>query len=220
MRSAFKKKALLERKEWQEKYLRHLFPFFGVAKPVISLVEKEAFKLYPQKSEEQLHETVLALWKEQEREFHYVALDLLLKEKKLWSDKTFILIEKLIRDKSWWDSVDPLASCHLGAFLQKFPEKLSYMDKWIQDKDFWIQRSALIFQLKYKEKTDEKALFRYALTLGAEKEFFIRKAIGWALREHGKRYPQQVADFLKEHKNSLSALSVREAKKYLGNHYV
>lgn len=198
----------------QSAYLKELFPFFGLSHPLRREVQKPLFKL-PISSEKELIELVDALWEKKEREFHYVAQELLYHHRKLWSCDIFSLLERMIRSQSWWDTVDFIAANLLGTALQRFPEKISMMDTWIRDSFFWIRRSALLFQLKWKEKTDETRLFQYCTLTLAEKEFFIRKAIGWVLREYSKSRPEQVRHFVDAHQNVLSGLSFREATKYL-----
>ena len=162
---------------------------------------------------ENLQETLITLWKLPEREYTYAALDLAQKYRKKLTDLCFI--RYLIETRSWWDSVDFLAAHILGYVVLKTPSLLCDMDKWIEDSNFWIRRSAILCQLKWKEKTDEARLFSYCKKTAHESEFFIRKAIGWSLREYSKTSPQNVAAFIKENHSLLSPLSFREASKHL-----
>lgn len=196
-------------------YLKGLFSFVGLPKPLRDSLQKPLFQQHPVRSEEELEELILALWEMHEREFQYAALDLAQKYHKLISEKSFPLIETLIRTKSWWDSVDLLAGNSLGKLLQKHPHLQEKMETWIDDPDRWIRRSALLFQLKYKQRTNEERLFRFCKKRMGETEFFIRKAIGWVLREYSKTHPSSVRAFVEEHKTQLSGLSYREASKYL-----
>lgn len=147
-----------------------------------------------------------------EREFQNVALDMLERRvKKL--DKSYIgLFETLITTKPWWDTIDPIASKLIGSFMLKYPELIEdYPEKWIASGDMWLQRTAILFQLKYKAKTNVPLLFRYIDNCSESREFFIQKAIGWALREYAKTDAAAVRRFVQERR--LAPLSRREALK-------
>lgn len=195
-------------------YMKGHFPFFGLPAPFRRKIQKELFQQFPLSNEEELLAIVQGLWNKPERECQYAALDLLTKYKKLWNKEFLSHFENLLQEKSWWDSVDTLAPL-MGALLFQENSLKTQTEKWITHSNFWLRRSALIFQLRYREKTDWEKLFRYILLTCSEKEFFIRKAIGWALREYSKTAPQKVAVFLNTHRNQLSPLSVREASKYI-----
>lgn len=229
------------------KYMRNLFPYLGVTKEPRATHTKQLINTW-QGDFAQLAADVRTLWALPEREYQYVALDLLTKHhavlagvpktqkrgKRLRTDSAeeiraeevesgssaeaaLSLIEELIRSKSWWDTVDGLASTNLGGLLQQHPHLTDRMDEWNRDTDLWIRRSSLLFQLKYKSP-DEARLFRYVTNLREETDFFIRKAIGWSLRQHSKRSNETrkaVREFLHQQGDHLSTLSIREASKYL-----
>lgn len=197
----------------QAAYLKNHFPFFGLKAPERREIQKEIFKKYPLKTEKELIEVVFSLYQEKEREFHYAAIDLCHKYRKWVSQLDFI--EQLITTHSWWDSVDLIASNLLGFYLSQAPKELKMMDDWIGSKNLWKRRSALIFQLKWKEKTDCKRLFSYCLQCGHEREFFIEKAIGWALRELSKTFPQIVDTFIIENQQLFSPFTKKEACKLI-----
>jgi 3-methyladenine DNA glycosylase AlkD len=213
--SAFRAKANPEIAVRQHAYMKEHFPYHGIQKPLRAELQKKLFLQYPIRSEEALADATLKLWELPEREFQYAALDLWEKYRKLVSAESFSTIEHLIRTKSWWDTVDDLSGDILGSLLRKEPTLKKTMEQWIDDPDMWIRRSALLFQLKYKADTDEETLFRFCQKRMGEKEFFIRKAIGWVLREYAKTEPSRVAKFLQRHRSSLSGLSYREASKHL-----
>lgn len=196
----------------QSAYMRNLFPFFGITKPQRVLLEKPFFKTV---SAEKFSTTMTALWKRKEREFHYAAIELAKHHKKLWTPEALSLFESMIRTHSWWDSVDDIASNLIGALVKTHSELIPLMDQWILDSDFWIRRTALLYQLKWKKATDEKRLFAYCEKTLHEKEFFIRKAIGWVLREYSKTHPHSVQNFLSQYRHRMSNLSLREASKYI-----
>ncbi len=195
---------------WQAAYLLHQFPFLGVRTPILRKALRRFYKTHPFIDWRQDLET---LWNQPEREFHYAAIELALYHKKEWVEADIALFERMIRSNSWWDTVDTIAPHLMGPLLQRFPNLISHIDQWIESDHLWLRRSSIIFQLRYKEKTDEKRLFRTCQTLAHEKEFFIRKAIGWALREYGKREGEAVKRFVE--KTPLSPLSRREALKHL-----
>lgn len=195
-------------------YMRNLFPFLGIKKPERAQVQKLCFREYPLTTEKELVSALLTLWEKPEREYQMVALELAYHYRKLWTPSFITTVEKLIRTKSWWDTVDALASKMVGTLLLNYPELMGLMDDWIEDKDFWLRRSALIYQLSYKEKTDHKRLFRYCEKTLHEEEFFIRKAIGWALRQYARTEPDSVRSFIQKHKTVMSPLSYKEAGKH------
>jgi 3-methyladenine DNA glycosylase AlkD len=199
----------------QSDYLRNLFPFFGITKPQMRLLGKAWVKSIYLKNQKELKSMVRELWHKNEREFHYAAVELIKHNKKLHSVDFLESYEMMIRQQSWWDTVDDIASNLVGNHLKSYPELIKKMDLWIDDENFWIRRTALLFQLKYKDLTDEKRLFSYCQKRMREKEFFIRKAIGWSLREHSKTHPKSVKNFIHTHRDHLSPLSFKEASKYL-----
>ena len=124
------------------------------------------------------------------------------------------LFELMITNKSWWDTVDLIATNLVGAYFKLFPEQIiPVTKKWMNSDNMWLQRTCLIFQLKYKEEIDTDLLTDYILQLKDTKEFFINKAIGWILREYTRKNPEWVIDFV--NKYELSNLSKREALKLI-----
>jgi 3-methyladenine DNA glycosylase AlkD len=127
------------------------------------------------------------------------------------------LYKRLIVESGWWDVVDWVGAKLVGhAVRTQRSSAAPVMRKWIEDENLWIRRSAIICQLGHKDETDERMLFEFCLDRAGETDFFIRKAIGWALREHAKTNPDAVGSFLKKHAKKLSTLSVREAGKHIG----
>lgn len=149
------------------------------------------------------------------RELHYSAIDLLSKYTKEWPEDMLPLIEQLVLTHSWWDSVDHLEGNIIGPYLAKFPHlKEPVSVRWSHSDNFWLQRLSITFQLHYKKKTDFELLKRNILTLTDSKEFFVRKAIGWALRTYGRVAPDEVRAFVAA-TPQMSNLSRREAMKHL-----
>ncbi|CAM2788276.1 DNA alkylation repair protein [Paenibacillus sediminis] len=196
-------------------YMKNHFEFLGIRKPDLNAITKQFIKEHgiPTDLEQLLH-VVTKLWELPEREYQYVALELLGKKKKQLTKENITFLERLVISKSWWDTVDFIAPHIIGHLFSKYPEMIpSYTDKWIQSNNMWLQRSAILFQLKYKSKTDTEVLYRVIEACADSSQFFIRKAIGWALREYSKTDPTAVVNFVQTHQ--LSSLSEREALKVL-----
>lgn len=199
-----------------QKYMKDQFPFLGIKTPL----RKELMKQFYQQTgllKEAFHgDFILALWEKDDREYQYAALDYIGRTLKKLGKDDLPLMEKLITTKSWWDTVDMLAQHPVGTIAQAFPEVIpETIEEWAYRENMWLQRTAILFQLKYKEKTDEQLLYRYIKKNSGSKEFFIQKAIGWALREYSKTNPESVKQFIAE--NDLPKLSIREGSKYLIN---
>lgn len=155
-----------------------------------------------------------SLWAMPEREYQYVAVDLLRRQSKRLNGDHLTPLEELVQSKSWWDSVDGLAVT-IGSIVLREAELGRRMDALIASPNMWLRRVALLHQLEWKANTDEGRLFDYCRRCAEEKEFFIRKAIGWALRQYARTNPDAVRNFLSCHRELLSGLSFREASKHL-----
>jgi 3-methyladenine DNA glycosylase AlkD len=195
-------------------YMKNKFPFFGIKTPL----RKELFSVFLKKNGlpmlSELHTVISALWDLPEREYQYVAISLFDKFKKKYREEDILLAEKIITEKSWWDTVDGIAAWIAGDYFRKFPEKIKPVTRrWMDSENIWLQRSALLFQLRYKQHTDEDLLFSYIKELTSSTEFFIRKAIGWTLREYSKTNPHRVQQFTDV--TPMSGLSKREALKII-----
>lgn len=192
---------------WQTNYLRGQFPFLGVKVP---LLRKALRNLSPSKD---WRAEVKELWQEKEREFHHAAIFWAIAHRKKAVESDLSLYEQMVLENSWWDTVDTIAPHLIGALLHRFPHLLTRTEEWLTSKELWLKRSALIYPLYQRKAIDSERLFRYCRTLAHEKNFFIRKAIGWMLREHSKTQPEKVKKFIVE--TNLSPLSKREGMKYL-----
>lgn len=212
---SFSSNAQTQRAAAQAAYMKDKFAFFGIAKPERARLEKELFKNNPMITEKELIDVLALLWQRNEREFQYSACELALRYKKLWTPDILPTFEQMIRTKSWWDTVDDIAANMLGMLIFEYPALIPQMDIWITDENMWIRRSALLFQLRWKAHTNADRLFTYCKQTMHEKEFFIRKAIGWVLREYSKTNPDAVRQFIDTHRPHLSGLSIREGSKYI-----
>ena len=196
------------------KYMKNHFPFFGIKAPERREIQKEYFQQTGMLKKPFNEEYVLTLWDQPEREFQIIAVDYLVHFLKNLEKHHIQLMEMLITTKSWWDSVDTLAQKPVGTIVANHPELVGeVIENWAVSEDIWLRRSAIIFQLKYKDKTDEDLLYRYIKLNAGSKEFFIQKGIGWALREYSKTNPKSVRQFIQS--TSLAPLSIREGSKYL-----
>ncbi len=201
-----------------KQYMRDQFEFYGIKTPERRALAKEFLKESGLPPAELLQPVVKELWELPQREYQYFIVGLLRKimksrEPLLPSPQEMIeLFEYLITSKSWWDTVDGIAIWGVGEFFQKHPDFIKpCTDRWIKSGNIWLQRTAILFQLEYKDKTDETLLFNTIKQLTHSNEFFIQKAIGWGLREYSKTFPQRVIEFVQQ--NPMAPLSKREALK-------
>jgi len=192
------------------KYMKFKFVYYGIKKPLRAKLQKEILEELRKPDFETIKSFSLLAWEEPEREMQYFAMDLLNKSKKNLQKNDLEFIKFLIEHKSWWDTVDSLAAHLAGAYFKNYPNNKE-LNNWVTSENFWFRRSAIIHQLTYKKETNEQMLFKFCLLLREEKEFFIRKAIGWALRQYAYFAPENVVNFVKN--TDLSALSVKEALK-------
>lgn len=197
-----------------QKYMKDNFIFLGIKSPQRKLIDKEFFSMNGLPNYENLPDILRSLWQQPEREYQYFAIELLEKFIKK-ADKQFItILEELILQKSWWDSVDLLASHAVANYFRKYPEMIQNITaNWIESNNIWLQRTCIIFQLLYKKETDSALLFEYIRYCAASNEFFIQKAIGWALRQYARTNAEAVLQFVTE--TNLKPLSKREALKHL-----
>lgn len=197
-------------------YMRNQFPFLGIATParrqiVRSTVSDIGVPTSPLACAE-------ALWRMDEREYQYAACDLLTTKRVLagLASEDVPRLTALIVTKSWWDTVDVLAPSIVGAILRPTPDLVhAIASEWIDDDNFWLQRSAILLQLKYRAATNEQLLFSCILKRASSTEFFVRKAAGWALRQYAYTAPDHVHAFVESHRSELSALTIREALKHI-----
>ena len=195
-------------------YLLNQFDFYGIKTPLRRQLSKEFYKSHSIKDHNELSILIKECFAEPQRELHYFAIELLGHHKKLWCKKTLPLVEWMVTHHSWWDSVDSINSHAIGSFFLTFPEYLeAYTFKWNRSSDKWLQRMSILFQLLYKEKTNTTLLKEYIEHTQLEEDFFIRKAIGWALRSYANTDRKWVVQFVKAHPQ-LSNLSKREALKH------
>jgi len=196
-------------------YMKGHFPFLGIKSPLRKELERQFFNETRILKEPFNKELVVELWEKNEREYQYTALTYLEKLMNKLQKVDLPFMEWLITTKSWWDTVDAIAPKPVGEIAEKFPEVAAEtIDGWAIHDNMWLRRAAILFQLKYKQNTNEERLYQYIRQNAGSKEFFIQKAIGWALREYSKTNPTSVKKFING--QQLAPLSVREGSKYLG----
>jgi 3-methyladenine DNA glycosylase AlkD len=195
-------------------YLLNQFEFYGIKTPLRRILCKAFYTTHPIKDHDELALIVKECFEQPQRELHYFAIELLGHHKKLWSKKTLPLIEWMITHNSWWDSVDSTNTHVISKFFLAFPEFIDqYTYKWNRSDNKWLKRMSILFQLTYREKTSTTLLTEYIEHTQLEEDFFIRKAIGWALRAYAYTDTKWVVRFVKSHPQ-LSNLSKREALKH------
>ncbi|EAH4447175.1 TPA: DNA alkylation repair protein [Listeria innocua] len=196
-----------------EAYMKNQFPFLGIRaterkKLVADFLRENGMP-------DDLLELVVELFAEEERELQYAAIDLLSRYGKKQASEAIEIYEQLVTTKSWWDTVDALAGTVVSNHFKLYPDLIPiYNEAWINGDNIWLARTAILFQLKYKEETNAELLFANCEKWLGSKEFFIQKAIGWALRQYAKVDSEAVRVFVNSH--TLAPLSRREALKHIG----
>ncbi len=197
-------------------YMRHLSTFIGVSAPLRRVTMKEYLKLSGLPSRAEMPLFVKLCWDRPYREMQYFGMEVAQKVMKKAAKGDIEIIEFMVVNKSWWDTVDFIAAHLARTYFRRFGDEIRPRTRrWIDSGNIWLQRSALLFQLHWKEQTDMALLFEYVEELIVVKEFFIEKAIGWALRQLSRTYPAEVSRFVETH--TLRPLSRREALRLL-NH--
>jgi 3-methyladenine DNA glycosylase AlkD len=197
-------------------YMKHQFNFIGIPTPNRrKLTAALEITIKKELTIESTLVLVNQLYQCQAREYHYSALDLLERCHSKLRASDLPLLENLVTTHSWWDTVDALASKIVGPLVKREPSLIARMDELTLHPNLWLRRTAILYQLGWKADTDQARLFDACLANASEKDFFIRKAIGWALRQHARIAPDAIRDFVAQHQTALSPLSQREALKHL-----
>jgi 3-methyladenine DNA glycosylase AlkD len=215
LEKAFNESSNTENAASMTKYMKNNFQFFGIKTEERRRIFKNIWTENKKEVSENTREIALSLYSKKERELHYCAIEILIKNlKNNYIKEDILLIEKLITTNSWWDSVDFLAKYLLGNYLLQFPEETNSVTlKFSTSENMWLNRSAILFQLGYKEKTNFDLLKLVCEKHKMSTEFFIQKAIGWALREYAKTNPEAVRNFVSN--SNFKKLSEKEALKNL-----
>lgn len=199
--------------ESMSKYMQDKFRFLGVR----GATRTEIYKKYfpdARKTKTIDWNFVENCWNKEEREFQYVVVYYLKAMQKFLKREDISRLKYLIVTKSWWDTVDLLAKV-VGSLVIRIEGYDQIMIEWSKDSNIWLKRVAILYQLSLKEKVDEIILDKILVNNLGDSEFFINKAIGWALRDYSKFNPEWVREFIEKNKNGIANLSLREASKYL-----
>ncbi|MEM7274371.1 MAG: DNA alkylation repair protein [Actinomycetota bacterium] len=215
LRGALEAMAEPDRVEPMTAYMRNQFDFLGVPSPAARLASKPFLAAGRDADAAALIDFVDRCWEQPEREFQYVACMMLRKWIRHLGPANLTDLERYIVTRSWWDTVDSLAAWSVGPLVRANPSLVEVMDRWIDDENIWLARTAILHQLSYKADTDADRLFAYAERRAEDTEFFIRKAIGWALRQYARQQPDEVRSFVAANQDRLSGLTRREALKHL-----
>ncbi|WP_455037579.1 DNA alkylation repair protein [Leptotrichia massiliensis] len=202
-----------EQAQKMSKYMLNKFEYIGIKTPERRKIFKNSFKEY--KNKEKIDwEFVNKCWENKYREFQYVAADYLKNMKDKLTIDDIPKFKQLILKKSWWDTIDNL-DMTIGALALKDSNVNKILLEWSLDENIWLRRIAIDHQLLRKEKTDTELLEKILKNNLGQAEFFINKAIGWALRDYSKTNPNWVKNFIEKNREKMAKLSIREASKYL-----
>lgn len=196
-----------------KKYMRDQFEYLGIKAPARRSVVNTFLKEHGNPDAASMDDVMRSLWSQPEREYQYAAVDIIEKGTSVLLPRHLELCEYMICTKSWWDTVDGVAINVVGAICRRHPAHgRRFIKSWRSSDDFWLRRTTLLFQLKYRDETDWDLLTSLIRENLGSKEFFINKAIGWALREHSKTDSDRVVRFVES--TALAPLSRREALKW------
>lgn len=199
-------------------YMKNQFEYLGIKTPLRRAAIAALIRGQKNATAADLLRTARLLWAMREREYQYAAIDLLAHHCGKLTTTHLSAMLALVQKKSWWDTVDALASV-IGQVMREAcaddPEAQCAMDNALASSNLWVRRVAIIHQLGWRKQTDAERLFAYATTCAHEKDFFIRKAIGWALRDYARHAPAAVRRFLRANRRKLSPLTIREAGKQI-----
>jgi 3-methyladenine DNA glycosylase AlkD len=208
------------RAEGMRAYMKSAMPYLGVMSTSMRELHRDVFATFPIASFDEWRDTVLAMWDEARfREERYSALALTgyRRYKAFRTLEAVSLIERLIVAGAWWDLVDGLATHEIGDLLRRYPAQMrGLLLAWSRGSDPWLRRTSIICQVGFRRETDQDLLYACIEPSLGERGFFLRKAIGWALREYAKSAPDEVRRYVEANSARLSGLSRREALKHLG----
>lgn len=207
-----------EKAAGMQAYMKTDMPFYGVQKPGRALILRRLVAEFAPADRNGYEDLVLTLWRLPHREEKYLAQGVAAAFPEHIVPESFPIYERFVVEGAWWDFVDEAAT-HLirHLVLENGDVTWPIIDRWNDDGNMWRRRTSLICQVGAKARTDADRLFRFCLARAHEGEFFIRKAIGWALRDYANTDPEAVAAFVSRHRGLLSGLSFREATRHIGH---
>jgi len=199
-------------------YMKTEMPFYGVQKPGRTEVLRHLRSEFAPGDRGEYETLVIALWELPHREEKYLAQGVAVEFKEFIVPDSLPIYRRFVVEGAWWDFVDETATHMIRELVLNYPSEVwPVVDSWNDHEDMWLRRTSIICQIGTKERTDADRLFRFCERRMHEQQFFIRKAIGWALREYARTDPGAVARFASEHREDLSGLSFREATKHIGH---
>ena len=215
----FQQHTIIENIEPMRDYMRGQFDYFGIKTPLRRELTKQFVTEYGYPTVEEMPEFMQLIWDEPYRELHHVGINILVRFIEKMPEESIELYEFLLTNHSSWDTVDTLANKVIGGHLKRFPHLIPSVNKhFLEHDDMWLNRTALLFQLKYKKGMDTNLLTLNINYLMHRKEFFTRKAIGWVLREYSRTDASFILNFVANH--DLAALSKKEALRLINNNKV
>lgn len=211
--TAFQRESDEDKAIQMKRYMRNQFEFLGIQTPLRNAITK---KLLADVDRTNTIDWALvkSCWSTPYREIHYFTIDYILKLKSQLKPTDLLQLKELITKNSWWDTIDRIREI-MGILLVQYPEVKVTLIEWSTDTNFWVRRAAIICQLLLKKSTDKELLEVTILNNLHSDEFFINKAIGWALRDYAKCNPTWVINFIDKNRDGLSKLTIREATKHL-----
>lgn len=217
VRRALEEQADSEKARAMQAYMKTDMPFYGVQSSERKRILARIVAWCAPGDQAEYESLVLALWSQPHREEKYLAQGVATAHKRFIVPGSLPMCQRMIAEGSWWDFVDEVATHMVRPVVVDFPEETwPVVEGWIDHEVMWFRRAAIICQIGAKGATDTERLFGFCAARAHETEFFIRKAIGWALREYAKTDPRAVAGFAIAHRDDLSGLSFREATKHIG----
>jgi 3-methyladenine DNA glycosylase AlkD len=199
-------------------YMKTDMPFYGVQKPERVKILREIKSRFAPGSHAEYLDAAGALWELPHREEKYLAQGVAVAFPAHIVPSSLPLYKRFIAEGAWWDFVDETATHMIRELVLGYPREIwPVVDGWVGDEDMWLRRTAILCQVGAKTRTDSDRLFNFCVARSHESEFFIRKAIGWALRDYAHTDPVSVARFVTDHRGELSPLSVREASKHIAH---
>ena len=206
-----------ERADGEKAYLKSDLDFLGATVPQIRRAVREALERHPELDRQATVELATVLWRKPVHERRFAAAEVLRHRNDVLEPSDVALVERLLREARTWAYVDNLAVSVAGPLVERYPELEATLDRWATDGDFWLRRAALLAHLEplRRGEGDFERFGRYADAMLDEREFFVAKAIGWVLRETGKRRPELVFEWLFPRIARAGSVTVREAVKHL-----
>ena len=196
-------------------YMRDQFTHLGISTPRRRELSREVLRGLDPPDTADCVAVALGCWALPEREYRYFAADYLRRYVGRCDSGMLDTVRTLTVTEPWWDTVDVLAAHVTGPLVAADPALVAVMDEWVREQDMWLVRTAILHQLHYGAATDQERLFRYCTLQSGHRDFFVRKAIGWALRHYARTAPEAVRAYVERERARLSPLSVREALKHL-----